>query len=140
MNKNKDLLKITQSIFKYTDEQMDVVTSNPKIMHVIEKIPQLISMDFIFEIDDAHGCGCQHQHGQKIIFNGNGSLNCKDSNANICMYLLQSLTPVIFGAQEFIYAGLDPNDMKFTKVGCLDVGVKCGGFGHVTVNFKAVPK
>lgn len=140
MNKNTDLLGITQAIFKYTDVQMEVIKSNPKIMHVIKKIPQLATTDFVFEIDEAHGCGIQHKQGQKIVINGNGSLLCSDSNPNICMYLLQSLTPVIYGAQEFIYAGLDPNDMKFTKVGCLDVGVKCGGFGHVSVNFKAIPK
>jgi hypothetical protein len=47
---------------------------------------------------------------------------------------------VIPAAQELIYAGVDPNEMKFTKVGCFDVGVKCGGLGHVTVNFRAVQK
>ena len=49
MNKNTDLLKITQAIFNYSDEEMNIITSNPKIMHVIEKIPQLVSFDFVFE-------------------------------------------------------------------------------------------
>lgn len=140
MNKESDLLKFVKEIFQYTDEQVGMVASNPKLMDMIKKVPQLISTDFVFEIEKAHGCGCQHQPGQQIKLNGNGALACGNSHSNICIYLLQSFAPIVYGAQEFIYAGLDPNNMKFTTVGCLDVGAKCGGFGHVTVNFKAISK
>ena len=140
MSQTAEMLGIIKSIFNYTVEQIDIIKSNPKYMQMIEKVPQLVSTEFVFEIDEAHGCGCEHQSGQKIKVNGDGSLSCGDSPAKICIYLLQAITPMIYGAQEFIYAGLDPNEMKFTKVGCFDVGVKCGGLGHVSLSFKAVQK
>lgn len=140
MNQPEQGLKTIQAIFKYTDEQMDIVKSNPKYMQMIGKIPQLVSTEFVFEVDEAHGCGCAHEPGQKIKINGNGSVSMNGSPPTICIYLLQAVTPIVYSAQEFIYAGLDPNEMIFTKVGCLDVGVRCGGLGHVSVHFKAVQK
>lgn len=34
---------------------------------------------------------------------------------------------------ERFYAGVDPNEMKFRRSGCFDVGVQCGGWGKVIV-------
>jgi len=140
MSKTKELLEMVKSILNYTDEEMDIVASNPKYMQMIEKAPELMNTDFIFEIEEAHGCVCQHQKGQKITINGDNSITCKESPDKVCVYLLNAITPIVYGAQEFIYAGLDPNALKFTKVGCFDNGVKCGGFGHVTVQFSSHPK
>ena len=126
--------------FNYTDEEMAMVASNPKYRRMLEKAPQSIMTQFIFEVDAAHGCAQQHQRGQTIVVNGDGSLACRNSPERICIYLLQALIPITFAAQEFIYAGLDPNTLKFTKVGCFDTGVRCGGFGHVSVAFKSRQK
>jgi hypothetical protein len=30
-------------------------------------------------------------------------------------------------------AGVDPNEMRFKKTGCFDVGVKCGGWGRIVM-------
>jgi uncharacterized repeat protein (TIGR04076 family) len=106
-------------------------------MQMLEKSPVLMNTEFIFEVDSAQGCVCQHQAGQQIRINGDGSLLCQNSPDRICVYLLNALMPIVYGAQEFIFAGLDPNDLKFTKVGCFDNAAKCGGFGHVTVQFAA---
>jgi uncharacterized repeat protein (TIGR04076 family) len=140
MSQSNEMLEIFKAALNYNDEEMSLIKSNPKYMQIIEKLPHVISTEFVFEVTEAHGCGCQHKPGQKIIINGNNSLSCKESPEQICIYLLQAITPIIYGAQEFIYAGLDPNELKFTKVGCFDNGVKCGGFGHVSVNFKSRQK
>jgi hypothetical protein len=34
---------------------------------------------------------------------------------------------------ELLYAGIDPNEMRFKRFGCVDVGIKCGGWGHVVM-------
>lgn len=137
MDSNQELLDMVQAALKYSDEDMERVASNPKYLQMLEKSPQLMNTDLIFEIDDAHGCVCQHQKGQQIRINGDGSLNCRESPDRICVYLMNTLTPIVYGAQEFIFAGLDPNELKFTKVGCFDHRAKCGGFGHVSVQFSA---
>jgi uncharacterized repeat protein (TIGR04076 family) len=137
MSRNQDLLEMTKAILNYTDDEMKTVASNPKYMQMLEKVPQLINTDFIFEVDEARGCACQHQKGQKIKINGDGSITCEESAPKICVYLLNAIIPIVYGAQEFIFEGLDPNTLKFTKFGCFDNGAKCGGFGHVTVKFSS---
>lgn len=39
-------------------------------------------------------------------------------------------------ANELFYAGVDPNGMRFRRVGCFDVGVRCGGWGHIVMELK----
>jgi len=34
------------------------------------------------------------------------------------------------------YAGLDPNEMLFKRGGCADIGLKCGGWGKIILEFK----
>jgi hypothetical protein len=39
----------------------------------------------------------------------------------------------IFTANELLYAGVDPNEMRFKHSGCFDVGVECGGWGRIVM-------
>ena len=32
--------------------------------------------------------------------------------------------------------GVDPNETRFKRVGCFDVGVRCGGWGHIVMELK----
>ena len=48
MNQTAEMLGIIKSIFNYTDEQMDIIKSNPQYMQMIEKVPQLVSTEFVF--------------------------------------------------------------------------------------------
>ena len=34
---------------------------------------------------------------------------------------------------ELFYAGVDPNNMKFKRASCMDVGVQCGGWGQIAL-------
>jgi len=137
MRPKKELMQLAQAVFGYTDEDMAAIASNPKYMAVIDKIPQVATTNFIFEVQTAHGCACQHQKGQKIKLSADGAVICQESPPKLCVYLLNSIMPIVYGAQEFIFQGLDPNELKFTSVGCFDNGVTCGGFGHVSVQFSA---
>jgi hypothetical protein len=33
------------------------------------------------------------------------------------------------------YAGVHPNEMRFKRTGCFDVGVNCGNWGHLVMEF-----
>ena len=66
MSNHQDLREMTKAFLNLTDEHVDLVQSNPKYVQIFEKAPQLINTDFIFEINEAHGCACQHRQGQKI--------------------------------------------------------------------------
>ena len=140
MCSNKELVELAQAVFNYNEADMATITSNPKYMQVIDKMPQVATTEFIFEVQAAHGCACQHQQGQIIKISADGSIMCQESPPKLCVYLLNAMMPIVYGAQEFIFQGLDPNELKFTNVGCFDNGVKCGGFGHVSVQFSARQK
>jgi len=43
---------------------------------------------------------------------------------------------LIFMAHELFYAGVDPNEMRFKRAGCSDIGIQCGGWGHIVMEVK----
>ena len=38
------------------------------------------------------------------------------------------------------WAGVDPNEMRFKRAGCFDVGVKCGGWGRIVLQCRVVDR
>ena len=54
----------------------------------------------------------------------------------ICIDALSALSGPIYTANELFYAGIDPNEMRLNRVGCSDVGVQCGGWGHIDLELK----
>jgi uncharacterized repeat protein (TIGR04076 family) len=137
MREPSELFDAIQTILNYNDEEMDVFKANPRNLQILSESRLLRLYTFTAEVVDAHGCACQHRVGQKIVINGNGSIASEKCPEAMCIYLLQALVPVVFGAQEFLYADMDPNRLKFKRVGCFDIGLRCGGLGHVTVEFSS---
>jgi uncharacterized repeat protein (TIGR04076 family) len=129
------LLEMVKDHLRYDQEEMEAFTSNPRNFEILDKVPDLLNTVFEIEVIEAHGCACRHQAGQKFFIGGDGSIATDGCPEKICIYLLQALTPIVFSAQEFLYEGIDPNRIRFKQVGCFDVGVKCGGLGHVAVAF-----
>ena len=43
---------------------------------------------------------------------------------------------LVYAANELLYAGVDPNNMKFKRANCFDVGLECGGWGRVVLELK----
>ena len=64
----------------------------------------------------------------------------EDNPGRLCIFMIGQTQSLIFAAQELVYAGIDPNDMRFNIVGCGDVGVKCGGWGKVTMKLSVSKK
>ena len=73
----------------------------------------------------------QHKVGDKLYFDGAGNFLTKRSPEKICVYAINAITPLIYAANELFYAGIDPNEMRFKRSACLDVGLQCGGWGRV---------
>jgi hypothetical protein len=74
--------------------------------------------------------------GDKIYFDGAGNLLPKLCPKKICIYALAPMDKMVFTANELFYAGVDPNEMRFKRSGCFDVGLKCGGWGHIVMEVK----
>ena len=132
-----DMLKIVQAHQGYDDEEMVSFQENPRTKGIVSKLPDLLSTRFTMEVIKSHGCGAQHKVGDKIYFDGFGCLTQNPSEQRICAFAISAVSQLIWTAQELIYADVDPNNMRLNRVGCLDVGVKCGGLGNVIFEFKA---
>ena len=136
MSIDEGMRKKLQEHFCYTDEEMDQFLKNPRNLDVLSKAPELMNKTIVFEVIESNGCNTQHKIGDKFYYDGAGNLLTKLGPKRICTYALHAMTGLIFSSNELIYAGADPNQMRFKRTGCFDVGVRCGGWGHIVMELK----
>jgi uncharacterized repeat protein (TIGR04076 family) len=136
MKIDQETWDLIQKHLGYNDEEMKIFKENPRNEAVLLKTSELISKTIIIEIIKSEGCNSQHQVGDKFYFDGRGNLLTNLSPKRICIHALGPLSALIFTANELIYAGADPNEMKFPEVSCPDVGLECGGWGQIVMKLK----
>ena len=122
-----------QAHLGYTDEEMKAFRENSRNEDVLLKGAVLLNKTIVIEVVASHGCNSQHKVGDKFYFDGAGNLLTKRCPKKICIYALNAATGMIFAANELLYAGVDPNEMRFKRAGCFDVGVQCGGWGRIVL-------
>ncbi len=137
MEISRDMWAIVQAHLGYDDEEMAIFQGNPKTTGIVSKIPKLMALQFVFEVVQSKGCGAQHRVGDRVIFDGLGCLVPGQNAKGTCAFAVSSMSQLIWTAQELVYAGVNPNDMRLDRVCCIDVGVKCGGLGNVVFQFRA---
>ena len=120
----------------YTDEEMKNFRENPINEDILSKAPQLMDKTIVAEVVESHGCNSQHKVGDRFYFDGAGNLLTKLCPNRICAYALNAITPQIFSTNELFYAGVDPNEMRFKRAACFDVGLECGGWGRIVMEVK----
>lgn len=133
MKRDNPTVNAIRKHFDYTDEEMKLFMGNPRNLDVLSKAPQFANKTIVFEVVDSHGCNSGHRTGDKIYFDGAGNLLAKKSPDKVCIYALNAASNLIFAAGELIMADVDPNEMRFNRTGCFDVGVKCGGWGRIVM-------
>ena len=136
MKISEDVWKFCQQHLGYTDEEMEKFKQNPRNEDVLSKVPALMNKTIVVEVVDSHGCNSQHKVGDKFYFDGSGNLMTKLCPKRICFSALYSMAPLIYTASELFYAGIDPNEMRFKRTGCGDVGVNCAGWGHIIMELR----
>ena len=130
--------KVMKKRLGYSKNEMKKFRENSRNEDVLSKAPELGNKMIIAEVIDSHGCNSQHKIGDKFYFDGSGNLLTERSPAKICIYALNAITPQIFAAIELFFAGVDPNEMRFNRAACFDVGVECGGWGQIVLEIKLV--
>ena len=133
MEENDERWKMMQDHFGYTDEEMKMFRENPRNTDILSKGPALMSKTIVVEVVESHGCNSQHKVGDKFYFDGAGNLLTKLCPKRVCIYALAAVEKLVFASNEMFYTGADPNEMRFRRVGCFDVGVQCGGWGHIVL-------
>ncbi|MBN1219723.1 MAG: TIGR04076 family protein [Anaerolineae bacterium] len=129
--------KLMKRRLGYSDEEMETFRQNPRNEDVLSKVPILMNKNIVAEVIEAHGCNSQHKVGDKFYFDGAGNLLTKYCPKRVCIHALSAVSPLIFAANELLYAGIDPNEMRFKRAGCTaDVGLACGGWGRVVMEIQ----
>jgi len=126
--------KGVQEHLGFNDEEMKKFRENPRNEDVLSKTAVMLNKTIVVEIIESHGCDSGHKVGDKIYFDGRGiSLLTKLGPSKVCIFALHSVTLAMPALAELLYAGINPNEMRFKRFGCPDVGIKCGGWGHIVM-------
>jgi uncharacterized repeat protein (TIGR04076 family) len=136
MKINEDVWQFYQKHLGYTNDEMKQFRQNPRNEDVISKAPALMNKTIVVEVMEAHGCNSRHKAGDKFYFDGSGNLLTKLCPSRICFGAMSAMPALISMAHELFYAGVDPNEMRFKRVGCIDIGIQCGGWGRVIMDIK----
>ncbi len=119
-----------------SDEELEQFKSDPRNADVVAKARGLIGKRMVVEVVASHGCNSQHRVGDRFIFDGIGNLLTRSAPKRACIFALSAVAPLLNTATEMLYAGVDPNEIRFKRAGCIDVGLACGGWGHVVLELK----
>ena len=133
---NRIKWKFMKKQLGYNDHEMAKFRANPRNESILSKAPDLLKKTIVVEVVDSHGCNSQHKVGDKFYFDGAGNLLTKFGPKKICIYALNAISSQIFTAGELFYAGIDPNEMRFKRAGCFDVGIECDGWGKVVMEIR----
>ena len=134
MKLDEKVWKTVQQHLGYNDEEMKQFRENPRNEDVLSKTAVMLNKTIVAEIIESHGCDSGHKVGDKIYFDGRGvSLLTKLGPSKICIFALHSVALAMPALAELLYAGINPNEMRFKRFGCPDVGIKCGGWGHIVM-------
>ena len=136
MGVDENVWNFMQKHLGYTDKEMKKFRGDPKNEDVLSKSPALMNKTIVVEVIESHGCNSQHKKGDKFYLDGAGNLISKLCPKRMCIFPMTSLASLVFGIHELFYAGIDPNEMRFKKAGCHDVGVHCGGWGHIVMEVR----
>ncbi|MBI4768276.1 MAG: TIGR04076 family protein [Deltaproteobacteria bacterium] len=134
MDFNEDTWKVVQGHLGYNEEEMKLFRSDPRNEDALTKTAAMLNKTMVVEVIESHGCDSGHKVGDKFFFDGRGiSLLTKLGPNRICIFALHSIALAMTAMAELFYAGVDPNTMRFKRFGCPDVGIRCGGWGHVVM-------
>ena len=120
----------------YTEEEMKEFKKNPRNEEVLSRGVALANKTIVAEVIESHGCNSGHKAGDTFYFDGAGNLLTSRNPKRICVYALSAAAKLIFASNELFLAGVDPNEMRFKRVGCFDVGIQCGGWGHMVMEIR----
>jgi hypothetical protein len=124
----------------YTAGELREFRAHPNNEYVAQNAWRLDEWTIVAEVVESHGCASGHKVGDKLYFSPQGVLETRRGPEQICLAGLVGLAAAVAVVQERIIMGLPPDAMLFRRVGCLDVGVRCGGWGHVAFGLRAIPR
>jgi uncharacterized repeat protein (TIGR04076 family) len=137
MGKSEErLARIIQRRFGYSDEELQTFLNDPRNMELVGRRQEFEKTKFVLEVVESKGCNSNHRIGDKFYFDFAGNILTELCPPRICGYSLNSAMMMIYTANEMLYAGVDPNEIRFKRASCFDVGIECGGWGRIVLELK----
>jgi len=122
----------------FNDSEMANFRNTPRNAEIIAKGLAAMDTKIVFEVVQSKGCFSGHRTGDRLTFDLQGNLLTGKCPERVCMHAVQAGAHHLFAAGELLHHGVDPEQMRFKRFGCLDVGLECGGWGHVVMEIKVV--
>jgi hypothetical protein len=119
----------------FSDDEMNVFRDNPMNAGLIERGMALQDKEIVFEFVEAHGC-YSHMGGDRLVFDALGKLVVAECPERICSHAITAGAGHLFAITELLFQGIAPEKMRFKRLGCMDVGLCCGGWGHAVMELK----
>jgi len=132
------LISIIKKRLGLTDQEFSLIEQQPRFQRLFDNALEASKYRLVAEVVESKGCHSGHTVGQKLMFDSTGNLLTRLSPDRVCAFLMPNLTVLINAFFENLMNGRNPNEVIFNRTGCFDVGVACGGWGHVVVEMKAV--
>jgi uncharacterized repeat protein (TIGR04076 family) len=129
-------LKFIQRHLGYSDEEMKQFKGDQRNLDVLASSSNLLNRLIILEVVESHGCNSKHKVGDRFYFDAFGNLLTERCPKRVCGYSLNAAMMMVFAANEMLFAGIDPNQIRFKRAGCFDVGLECGGWGRIVLELR----
>jgi uncharacterized repeat protein (TIGR04076 family) len=130
--------KVVQRHLGYTDEQMAIFKEDARNREVLNSSFNVKDKLIVLEVVESHGCNSRHKVGDRFYFDAFGNLLTERCPKKVCGYSLNAAMMMVFAANEMLFAGMDPNNIRFKRAGCFDVGLECGGWGRIVLELQVV--
>jgi len=116
----------------YSDEELENFRGDPRKARAAPKLfsREVTKKFLVFEVVKSHGCAARMKVGDRLFFRGFAILDLKRSNPTWCAHALAAIPSIANMALDRYIAGLDPDDMVYNHIPCLDVGAE-HGWGQV---------
>jgi hypothetical protein len=124
----------------YSPEELEAFRSHSNNEYVVARASRLDRWVVVAEVVESHGCAAGHKTGDRLLLSPHGVLEADKGPQRICLQVFPALASALAVFSERIISGLDPDPYLFRRVGCVDVGVKCRGWGHIAFNLYAIPR
>jgi uncharacterized repeat protein (TIGR04076 family) len=138
--KDERLFKIIGKRFGYNQDELNLFKSNQRNRDLISRASEFDKKIFVLEVVESKGCNSNHKVGDRFYFDYAGNILTQLCPPKICGYSLNSAMMMIFTANEMLFAGIDPNEIRFKRASCFDVGIECGGWGKIVLELKIEEK
>ncbi len=105
-------------------------------MELVNRRQEFERTRFVLEVVESQGCNSNHRVGDRFYFDFAGNILTELCPPRICGYSLNSAMMMIYTANEMLYARVDPDEIRFKRASCFDVGIECGGWGRIVLELK----